>query len=67
MLAMQDPLWQSSFDSLGQLNSQLVKACVQNPLEYRAVSTAAVAFASRPHDLGLDVDQAVEFCVKMMG
>ena len=49
------------------LNGQLVKACVQNPLEYRAVAQSAVAFAARPHDLGLDARQAAEFCTKMMG
>lgn len=62
-----DPVWKAAFDGLQGVNSQLVKACVQNPLEYRAVAQAAVQFASRPHDLGLDLGQAAEFCMKMMG
>jgi len=62
-----DAAWKAAHDGLQALNSQLVKACVQNPLEYRAVAQAAVQFASRPHDLGLDAGQAAEFCVKMMG
>lgn len=63
----QDPAWEASHASLQELNSQLVKACVQNPLEYRSVAEAAVQFAARPHDLGLDAQQAVDFCVRMMG
>jgi predicted RNA methylase len=62
-----DPVWKSAHDTLQQVNSQLVKACVQNPLEYRAVAQAAVQFASRPHDLGLDAGHAAEYCMKMMG
>lgn len=62
-----DPVWKAAFDSLQALNSQLVKACVQNPLEYRAVAQSAVRIAARPHDLGVDARQAAEFCTKMMG
>ena len=62
-----DAAWLAAHDALQQVNSQLVKACVQNPLEYRAVAQAAVQFASRPHDLGLDAGQAAEFCMKLMG
>ena len=62
-----DPAWRAAHDQLQGLNSQLVKACVQNPLEYRAVALAALQFAARPHDLGLDAQQAAEFCVKTMG
>jgi predicted RNA methylase len=62
-----DPVWKSAHDALQGVNSQLVKACVQNPLEFRAAAQAAVAFAARPHDLGLDGGQAAEFCMKMMG
>lgn len=64
---MQDPAWRAAHDSLQGLNSQLVRACVQSPLEYRAVAQAAVALAARPHDVGADAQQAAEFCVKMMG
>jgi predicted RNA methylase len=62
-----DPVWKSAHDTLQQVNSQLVKSCVQNPLEYRVVAQAAVQFASRPHDLGLDAGHAAEYCMKMMG
>ncbi|GAB4824134.1 hypothetical protein N2152v2_011180 [Parachlorella kessleri] len=64
---MKDPGWDGAHSQLQELNGQLVKACVQNPLEYRAVAEAAVLFAARPHDLGLDVQQATEFCARMMG
>lgn len=62
-----DPAWQAAFDRLQGVNGQLAKACIQNPLEYRAVAEAAVQFAARPHDLELDAQHAAEFCVKMMG
>lgn len=62
-----DPAWRAAYDQLQGANGQLVKACVQNPLEYRAVALAALQFAARPHDLGLDAQQAAEFCVKTMG
>lgn len=64
---LMDPAWKAAYDRLGQFNGELAKACVQNPLEYRATAEAAVQFASRPHDLGVDVQQAVEFCGKMFG
>eukprot|EP00887_Chlorella_sp_A99_P004798 scaffold4.g4798.t1 len=53
--------------ALEGLRTGLVKACVQNPLEYRAVARAAVRLAARPHDLGIDAQQVVEFCTRMMG
>lgn len=62
-----DPIWKKVHDTLQSGNSQLVKACVQNPLEFRAAAQSAVAFAARPHDLGLDRAQAIEFCMKLMG
>jgi hypothetical protein len=62
-----DAAWKAGYEQLQGINGQLSKACVQNPLEYRAVAEAAVRFASRPHDFGLDAQQASEFCVKMMG
>ncbi|KAK9803026.1 hypothetical protein WJX72_005333 [[Myrmecia] bisecta] len=64
---VKDPVWDASFTQLSALNGQLAKSCVQNPLEYRTVALAAVQFGSRPHDLGLDTEQATEFCTKMMG
>lgn len=62
-----DPAWRATYERLQGLNSQLVRACVQNPLEYRAMAQAALQFAARPHDLGVDAAQAAEFCAKMMG
>lgn len=62
-----DPVWRTAYDRLQGLNSQLVKSVVQNPLEFRAVAQAALQFAARPHDLELDSQQAMEFCVKLMG
>jgi hypothetical protein len=63
----QDPVWWAAHEALSGVNAQLAKACVQNPLEYRAVASAAVAFAARPHDFGLDAGQAAEFCARIMG
>lgn len=62
-----DPLWKAAYDRLSGVNEQLVKACVQNPLEYRGVVQAALALAARPHDIGVDAQQAAELCVKLMG
>ena len=63
---MQDALWDVAYTQLSELNGHLAKSCVQNPMEYRAIAGAAVAFGSRPHDLGLDTEQAAEFCTKLM-
>jgi hypothetical protein len=60
-------MWSQKHDELLKFNSQLAKCCTQNPLEYREVALAAVQFGSRHHDLGLDTDQAMELCTKMMG
>ena len=48
------------------MNENLSKATVQNPLEYRATALAAVQIGSRPHDLGLDAEQAAAFCTRYM-
>jgi len=61
-----DDVWKSTFDRLQGFNSEIVKACVQNPLEYRFASQTAVQFAARPHDFDLDASQAHEFCTKLM-
>lgn len=66
ILLPQDHVWEAAYKQLAELNGQLAKSCVQNPLEFRSVAAAAVAFGARPHDFGLDTDQAVEFCTKMM-
>lgn len=63
---MQDAVWETAFQRMSEINGQLAKSCVQNPLEFRSVASAAVAFGARPHDFGLDTDQAVDFCTKMM-
>ena len=63
---LQDPAWHAAYKQLAELNGQLAKSCVQNPLEYRAVAAAAIAFGARPHDFGLDAEQASEFSTKMM-
>lgn len=62
-----DPAWKVAFEQMQEVSGQLAKSCVQNPLEYRAVAEAAVRMAARPHDLGVDAQQAAEFCVRMMG
>ena len=66
MLNMQDPVWSKIHDQMLEFNSQLAKTCTQNPLEYRKVALAAIKLSSRPHDLGVDVNQAAEMCSKMM-
>ena len=64
---LQDPAWQAAHERLQGFNSHLVKACVQNPLEYRATALATLQLAARPHDAGVDAAQAAEFAAKMMG
>ena len=64
---IQDSVWSQKYDQMVQFNSRLARCCTQDPLQYRKVALAAVQFGSRPHDLGLDCDQAVELCTKMMG
>lgn len=66
MGCVQDPLWKATFEEVGKLNEELSKATVQNPLEYRATALAAVQIGSRPHDLGLDAEQAAAFCARYM-
>jgi hypothetical protein len=59
-------VWDAAHNEIAALNGELAKACVQNPLEFRAAALAAVKLGSRPHDLDVDVRQAAEFCFKMM-
>ncbi|CAL8464828.1 g4363 [Coccomyxa elongata] len=61
-----DPLWKATFEELGKINENLSKGTVQNPLEFRATALAAVQIGSRPHDLGLDAEQAAAFCTRYM-
>ena len=63
---VQDPIWKRLHDEVSKVNGELTKTVVQNPLEYRAIAMAAVQFGSRPHDLGLDVEQATAFCHRLM-
>merc|ERR1712196_414501 len=53
-----DPSWKFVYDQLTAVNSKIVQACAQNPLEYRQLASIAVAFGARPADFGLDPDQA---------
>ena len=62
-----DEQWKASFDSLESFNSQIVKSCVQNPLEYRFVAQTSIQFAARPHDFGLDASSSSDFCSRFMG
>jgi hypothetical protein len=62
----QDMAWAQQFAQTKDFNGKLAKAVIQNPLEYRAVTGAAMQFGSRPHDLDIEPEQAVEFCIKMM-
>ena len=62
-----DVVWKAACDRLEAFNSELVKSCVQNPLEYRFVSQSAVQLAARAADFGLDASQASEFATRMMG
>ena len=62
-----DDHWKSTLDRLESFNSQIVKSCVQNPLEYRFVAQSSIQFAARPHQFGLEAAQASEFCNRMMG
>lgn len=62
-----DGNWKATLERLESFNSQIVKSCVQNPLEYRFVAQSSIQFAARPHDFGLEAAQASEFCNRMMG
>jgi type II protein arginine methyltransferase len=62
-----DAGWRAAHDELAGVNAQLARAVAQDPLEYRAVAAAAVAFAARPGEHGLEAAGAAEFAVKMMG
>ena len=61
-----DPSWKYVYDQLTAVNSKIVQACAQNPLEYRQLASVAVAFGARPGDFGLDPDQAADFCSRIM-
>lgn len=62
-----DPVWRAALEALKPLNASLTKACVQNPLEYRRIATAAIEVAARPGAFGVDPVQAAEFAAKLMG
>ena len=62
-----DGVWKSACDRLEAFNSELVKSCVQNPLEYRFVSQSAIQMAARAADFRLEASQASEFASRMMG
>jgi predicted RNA methylase/uncharacterized protein (DUF2249 family) len=62
-----DSGWKSTCDRLEAFNSELVKSCVQNPVEYRFVSQASIQLAARAHDFRLEASQASDFAARMMG
>lgn len=43
-----DPVWKAAYDSVSQVQSNLVKALTQDPLEYRKLVNAALVVAMRP-------------------
>jgi len=59
-------MWRATFEEVGKVNEDISKAAVQNPLAYREAALAAVQIGSRPHDLGLDAEQAAAFCTRFM-
>ncbi len=63
---MQDNLWKAAFEEMSAVNAKLSKAAVQNPLEYKTLALTGLQFGSRPHDLGLDPEQAAAFCTRFM-
>ena len=62
-----DGVWKAACDRLEAFNSELVKSCVQSPLEYRFVSQSAIQLAARAADFRLEASQASEFASRMMG
>jgi predicted RNA methylase len=62
-----DAVWKAACDRLEAFNSELVKSCVQSPLEYRFVSQSAIQMAARAADFRLEASQASEFASRMMG
>ena len=64
---MFDGVWKSACDRLEAFNSELVKSCVQNPVEYRFVSQSAIQLAARAADFRLEAGQASDFASRLMG
>ena len=64
---MFDAVWKAACDRLEAFNSELVKSCVQSPVEYRFVSQSAIAMAARAADFRLEASQASDFASRMMG
>jgi len=60
-----DPAWRAAHDELAAINASLVRAIVQSPLEHRAAAMAATQMASRPGDIGIDVEAASQFFRRM--
>ena len=61
-----DPVWASCHAALQPMAAALSKAMAQDPLVYRQVARAAMAMAARPHEHGVDSNQAARFCCKLM-
>ena len=66
-LGVQDPTWQEAHSRISGLTGQIAQrpafrapwSCVQWPWP-------GIQMAQRPEDLGVDAEQAADFCLKMM-
>ena len=61
-----DPVWHATYQRIEKVNSEIMRATVQNPLEYRNMAETAVAFGSRPADLGMENVAASDFCLRIV-
>lgn len=62
----QDDAWLASYERWSSYNAELVSAAAQDPLRYRSLAVAAASLAARPHDHGVDAEQAAALCAKLM-
>lgn len=65
-IAHQDEAWLASYERWSSYNTELVSAAAQDPLRYRSLAVAAASLAARPHDHGVDAEQAAALCAKLM-
>lgn len=54
-VTLYDPAWRAAYSQLSALQSQLVKAVAQDPLEHRRVAAAALQLAMTPWLPGTEV------------
>ena len=66
MYSALDPVWASCHAALQPMAAALSKAMAQDPLVYRQAARAAIAMAARPHEHGVDSNQAARFCCRLM-